>query len=89
MNIFLFFIILLLVLLILMVSNPITSPTLKILRWCFRPLNQKFCRHNWIVNILPDIYGIFGGMKIYICDKCGLEDCYREAGKRLKRNGLL
>ena len=60
---------------------------MRLIWWILDP--HKFCKHNWVSRKLEASYGVFGGMEVYKCSKCGKEDWDRSAEKRLKRNGLL
>ena len=59
----------------------------RFIKWLKDP--HKFCKHEWEVKKLEVTYGVFGGMEVYRCKKCGKEDWNRNAEKRLKRAGLL
>jgi len=67
----------------------ILSPIFYLIAFIYTPKNQIFCRHNWETKIYPATMGVFGGMKHYICKKCGKEKVWDEAIKRLERNCLL
>ena len=34
---------------------------------------NKFCKHDWVARKLEKTYGVFGGMEVYKCSKCGKE----------------
>lgn len=57
--------------------------------WLRLPNKIKFCKHEWKSKKLSPTYGVFCGMKVYTCKKCGKEDWERNAEKRLKESGLL
>ena len=56
--------------------------------WLFLPNKQKFCKHEWESKKLEATYGVFGGMEVYTCRRCGKENWGNTEG-RLERNGLL
>jgi len=63
-----------------------------VIRWAKTPLRQKLCfgRHQWAVDkVLPAEYGVFAGMNVYKCSKCGVENWDLDAERKLKRSGLL
>ena len=67
----------------------IMKPVFALIGWLCLPNNQKFCRHKWVARKLEATYGVFGGMEVYKCEKCLMEDWNRNAEKRLKGSGLI
>lgn len=75
-------------------NNPILFILLYPLMLIFRFIGwirnpNRFCKHEWEERKLEKTYGVFGGMEVYKCKKCGKEDWERNATKRLERSGLL
>ena len=61
----------------------------QLIGWLRLPNKMKFCKHEWVSKKLPASYGVFGGMEIYTCRKCGKEDWNRNVEGRLNGSGLM